>query len=493
MDAVKSFGKVYTPSWVVDYMLIPLFGGSLKDVRICDPACGSGDFLVPIAEQVCKRILEVPNSERSKYISTLKQLTGYDIDEEAVEYCRERLSSVTRNILGQDFPSDFWRVRKMDAMDAWIHDQGQFDWVVGNPPYVRIQHLESDRRDKIKQAGWSYFYGSSDLYIVFFELGIRLLKKGGNLRFVSPSGWIRNDAGKRMRNDLEANHGIVSLCDFRDFQVFPGVSTYTCITHIRKNDVHGHEVIRQWDGDSFSVQANLIKSKLRWAVVDSVYETARSSNFTKLSAIADIRVGIQTLADKVFILEVVNRESECVIVKGGHMQFAIEEMAVRRILKASVLKNGKDKIDRVVIYPYDEGMLMPEDEFSDRFPRAYQWLLANKTQLLARDKGTFCESKWYGYGRSVGIRSAFGRKILTSGMNPKPNFQICNDPGTLFYSGYCIKPRNGIGLSALQKLLNSPEMDHHIKTFAQPFRGGWFSYAKRYISDFPIEKNFATA
>ncbi len=181
------------------------------------------------------------------------------------------------------------------------------------------------------------------------------------------------------------------------------------------------------------------------------------------------------------------------IVKGGHAQFAIEEMAVRRILKASVLKEGKDKVDRVVIYPYNQGTLIPEDEFSDRFPRAYQWLLANKIQLLDRDKGTFCESKWYGYGREVGIRSAFGRKILTSGMNPKPNFQICNDPDTLFYSGYCIKPRNGIRLSALQKLLNSPEMDHHIKTFAQPFRGGWYSYAKRYISDFPIEASFATA
>ncbi len=113
-----------------------------------------------------------------------------------------------------------------------------------------------------------------------------------------------------MRHDFEVNHGIVSLCDFRDFQVFPGVSTYTCITHIRKNVVHGHKVIRQWDGDSFSVQANLVKSELRWAVVDSVSETARSSNFIKLSDIADIRVGIQTLADKIFILEVVNRESE---------------------------------------------------------------------------------------------------------------------------------------------------------------------------------------
>lgn len=71
-------------------------------------------------------------------------------------------------------------------------------------------------------------------------------------------------------------------------------------------------------------------------------------------------------------------------------------------------------------------------------------------------------------------------------MNPEPNFQICNDPDTLFYSGYCVKPKINISLEDLINELNSPEMDQHIRMFAQSFRGGWFSYAKRYIQDFPI-------
>ncbi len=491
MDVVKTFGKVYTPAWVVDYMLIPLFDGSLRSVRICDPACGSGDFLVPIAKQICERMLAASKRDRPQYIETLKGLTGYDIDAKAVKHCRQRLSSVSRDMLGQEFSHDFWRVQEIDAMDAQKADQGRFDWVVGNPPYVRIQHLEADRRDKIKRAGWNYFYGSSDLYIVFFELGLRLLKNGGNLRFISPSGWIRNDAGKLMRKDVESRHSIISLCDFRDYQVFPSVSTYTCITHIRKGMNKAGEVIRQWKDGSFSVQANLVKYESRWAVADNL--KTPSSDFVKLSDIAEIRVGIQTLADRIFILEDVGRNGRLVTVTDGQKQFRVEEKAVRRILKASVLKQGKDRVNRVVIYPYNsKGKLISENQFANKFPLAYEWLLVNKDQLLGRDKGTFCESKWYGYGREVGIQSAFGRKILTSGMNPKPNFQICDDPDTLFYSGYCVKPRNGIKLVALQKALNSPEMDRHIRTFAQPFRGGWYSYAKRYISDFPIEANVAT-
>ena len=496
MNKAKYFGKVYTPGWIVDHMLAPMFEGSLAGVHVCDPACGSGDFLVPIVEEVCKRAIKAHAKDHAKYLATLKQLTGYDIDGTAVRRCRERMSAAVEKGLGQYYPVDFWRIFKADAMDMWLCDTEKFDWVVGNPPYVRIQHLEAKRRDKIRRAGWKYFQGSSDLYIVFFELGLRLLKEGGNLIFISPSGWIRNEAGKAIRKDLEANHGIVSLKDFRDWQVFPGVSTYTCISHIHKGGGGKKEEAFQWDGEAFTNSCRLARSASRWAVIALSVDKANEEGSVKLSDIADIHVGIQTLADKVFILQVVRWEDGFVFVEADDTKFPIEEGAVRRILKASVLKDGKDKVDRVAIYPYDnEGKLIPEDEFEDKFPRAYTWLAANKDRLLARDKGTFSESKWYSYGRKVGIRSALGHKILTSSMNRQPNFQICDDPKALFYSGYCIKPRRSTSvdlktlqedLEKLQKELNSPAMAQHVRAFSQPFRGGWYSYAKRYIQDFPI-------
>ncbi len=487
MDKTKYFGKVYTPPSVVAHMLDTLFAESLECMRICDPACGSGDFLVPVAEEICKRYLNASGETRPQYLSTLGNLTGYDIDGEAADHCRQRLSEVAGHILGQHYPVDFWRILESDAMDAWTQDEETFDWVVGNPPYVRIQNLEAERRNRIYGAEWKYFRGASDLYIVFYELGLKLLKDRGNLLFISPSGWIRNEAGAKMRNDVDTNHGIVSLWDFRDHQVFHGVSTYTCIAHIRKGGYDGDVRAYQWNGNSFTTSCKLIKSGVRWAIVGQHAQQARMTESVRLGDIADIHVGIQTLADKVFILPAVKWESDSVTVELNGMPHSLEKGAVRRILKASVLREGQDKVERVIIYPYDpSGKLMDEEEFIDRFPRAYSWLSENKDRLLARDKGTFPEAKWYGYGREVGIRSALGRKILTSGMNPVPNFQICNDPDILFYSGYCIKPRNGVDLEALKDALNTPEMDQHIRSFAQPFRGGWFSYAKRYIQDFPV-------
>ena len=486
-SGVKYQGKVYTPKWIVDHMLRSLFDQSLERVKVCDPACGEGDFLTAIVEEICKRMSRATARERAGLRATLNNITGYDVDGTAVKNCRQKLTKIVEQMLGRPWNDSQWSIHHADALDAWRRDQGTFDWVVGNPPYVRIQHLEVERRRKIKGGGWKYFRGASDMYIIFFELGLHLLKDQGKLMFISPSGWLRNEAGKILRNSLELNHGIRALYDFGNHQVFPGVSTYTCISHICKGTPCEKTAVYRYSGERFTGSYRLAQSDSGWGVVDPASVNPKPADAAKLRDIADIHVGIQTLADKVFILEVVGQDEEFVMVQADGKCFPVEKEAVRRILKASVMKQGRDKIERVVIYPYDrKGKLLPEEAFKEEFPLAFAWLHANKARLLARDKGAFNPKKWIGFGREVGIRSALGEKILTSGMNLSPNFQICEDPDTLFYSGYCIKPRLNIDLAVLARELNSPAMAAHVQTFAQPFRGGWYSYAKRYIQDFPV-------
>lgn len=489
-SGVKYLGKVYTPKWIVNHMLRSLFQESLEHVKVCDPACGEGDFLAPIVEEICERMAGATARERAGLRATLEHITGYEVDGTAVKNCRQKLTKIVKKIVGWSWDDSRWCIHHVDALDAWRRDQGTFDWVVGNPPYVRIQHLEVERRKKIGSGGWKYFRGASDMYMVFFELGLHLLKDQGNLMFISPSGWLRNDAGKVLRKNLGLSHGIRALYDFGNHQVFPGVSTYTCISHICKGNPGEKTAVYRYTGKNFTHSCRLVQSDSGWGVIDPASVHPEPVGATKLRDVADIHVGIQTLADKVFILRVVDWNEEYVMVQANGKQFPVENKAVRRILKASVMRRGRDKIERVVIYPYDrKGRLLPEGTFKNRFPMAYAWLLDNKPRLLARDKGALNPKKWFGFGREVGIRSALGEKILTSGMNPSPNFQICEQPDTLFYSGYCIKPRLDIDLGVLARELNSPAMAAHVQMFAQPFRGGWYSYAKRYIQDFPVSSD----
>ena len=150
----KHFGRVYTPRWVVDHMLRPLRQTKMERLTIADPACGVGDFLIPVAEALCARIMAATPRRAAGLRDTLSRLTGYDVDSVAVDECQRRLTETVGKHLGETAANSDWNVHVADAIDASAEAQDTCDWVVGNPPYVRIQHLESDRRAKIQQGGW---------------------------------------------------------------------------------------------------------------------------------------------------------------------------------------------------------------------------------------------------------------------------------------------------------------------------------------------------
>ena len=484
----KFFGKVYTPKFIVDQMLNEIFSKEMSNKLICDPACGTGDFLLPIASRLCDLILDIPSKRKGLELS-LKNLTGFDIDSEAVKNCKKRLSKLVQHKLKKAWREDDWEIYHFDALDSVNIFSNKFDVIIGNPPYVRVQNLEKSRRNKIKSGNWKYYVGSSDLYIVFFELGLKLLKKKGQLIYISPSGWMRNKAGSIMRENISNNHYLVSIYDFKEFQVFDKVSTYTCITHIIKASKQLHLPKVKIHNKPKQYNYQFVNNNSKWGILPKTFasKVAKSKKYNTLGELANVQVGIQTLADNVFIMPVIKTHKNYVICNVKDEFIKIEKKITKRILKASVIKSGRDPINRVIIYPYSkEGELISERDFKNKYPNAYKWLLRNKKRLLLRDKGQFDPNIWYAFGREVSIKSGFGKKIITSGINRKPNFQYCDDPDTLFYSGYCIKPHNEINTKELLKQINSERMFLYISAFSQPFRSGWFSYAKQYIQNFPL-------
>ncbi len=493
----KQAGVVYTPDHVVRFMLDDLLPDDLMGIRICEPACGEGVFLAECVQRICGRIKAV--GPKRGYVESLEHLTGFDIDERAVAACKNNLTAACMEVLGANAPQIDWRIHNVDILNrqAWAQYRGTFDYIVGNPPYVRIQHLEDERRKRISSDGWRFVAGCADMYFLFFEAGLDMLKQGGDISFITPNSWLKSAAGRTLRNNLSNGHRVQKVVDFGGCQVFPSVTTYTAITRIRKGQKFDSEIPAAKAvvlGDKVQVKSGyaIDASASMWTVTSKKQrrQLARQSrNGITLGNIATIQVGIQTLADRVFILTVLNKSNEYMRCTDGSTEVLLESGSVRRIYKASVMKNGSDSVERVAIYPYDSNGLIPFLQFREWFPMASEWLAHNKKALLARDKGRIDERKWHGYGRQVGITSALGIKILTSGMNKRPNFQLCKDQDALFYSGYAIKPLPTVGVSVdmLLRALNSDEMHEFIKMTSKPYQGGWWSYAKTFIQHFPID------
>jgi type I restriction-modification system DNA methylase subunit len=223
-----------------------------KKLKIVDPACGSGAFLVAAFDFLAGEYKRV--HEKISELSTTKwlfdfdnqilqnNLYGVDINPESIEITKlslwlktaksgKKLTTIEQqflvgNSLGLVEPapnSDFcWKTQFAKIMDA-----GGFDVVLGNPPYVRMELLK-DIKPWLSQH-YQVVSDRADLYTYFFELGLKLLKPEGMLGFISSATFFKTSSGQSLREFLQQSACLKKVVDFGDLQVFEGVTTYPAI------------------------------------------------------------------------------------------------------------------------------------------------------------------------------------------------------------------------------------------------------------------------
>ncbi|MDZ4672463.1 MAG: N-6 DNA methylase, partial [Phototrophicales bacterium] len=211
----KTQGIYYTPQFIVRYIVQNTLGKALQagidplKIRVLDPACGSGSFLIE-AFDVLDRWLagtfpDMPTPDRRDHILR-HNLYGVDLDIQAVEVTRLNLllrAAGSKRLLPpltHIQHGDSLVTHKFDYHTAFddVFAAGGFDVVVGNPPYVRQETLGAEFKDYV--AGhYTVYAGTADLYVYFIERGLTLLKQGGALGYILPNKWMRANYGKQLR------------------------------------------------------------------------------------------------------------------------------------------------------------------------------------------------------------------------------------------------------------------------------------------------------
>lgn len=293
----KTQGVFYTPTWVTQYMVETALGGylskrsallrdrlqldaiperntkqrqaaelaylkawreELKTIRVLDPACGSGAFLIAafnfLARQYEKINTEIANLQGGiREIFDLNKailnqnLYGVDLSSESVEITKlslwlqtaekgQALTNLDDNIkAGNSIVAD--RAVDPRAFD-WerafpeVMADGGFDVVLGNPPYVR-QELLSPFKPYL-QTHYACYDGVADLYVYFYERGVKLLKSGGMLSYIVTNKWLRSGYGEPLRKFFAEQTIFEQIIDFGHAPIFRDADTFPCIIVLQK-------------------------------------------------------------------------------------------------------------------------------------------------------------------------------------------------------------------------------------------------------------------
>lgn len=247
---------------------------SLTKLRIVDPACGSGvflvmafDFLKAELNRVNDNVNALEGKDQPDFFDPdseilTNNLFGVDVNSESVEIAKlslwiktarrgKVLDSLDDNIMVGDSLIEDSNYAYLDHPFTWqtafpqVIAEGGFDIVLGNPPYVR-QELLMPLKPYLSKR-FDVFHGSADLFCYFFERGLRLLKSDGRMGYICSRTYLKTNSGKPLREHLLAQAKLEHVIDFNDEQVFEGVTTYTAITTMRKGKPSKDQSISYWN------------------------------------------------------------------------------------------------------------------------------------------------------------------------------------------------------------------------------------------------------
>lgn len=212
-------GVVLTKPHIVD-LILDLVGyrsdADLGAQSLLEPSCGTGAFLVPAA----RRLLQSAAIHGRPPASLKNCLTGVDIDPDHVRETKAALCALLVDEFTISAPlatelATAW----VEHADFLLLPERKYSFVVGNPPYVRIEQIAPLLQAEYR-ARYTTIFDRADLYVAFIERGLAALKPDGLLGYICADRWILNKYGAPLRELIATHYRLINYIDLHDASPF---------------------------------------------------------------------------------------------------------------------------------------------------------------------------------------------------------------------------------------------------------------------------------
>lgn len=530
------------------------YAAYLESLRICDIACGSGAFLIAAFDALLAEYDRVNKAleglgERKRWEHPgeeilRRNLFGVDIAPESVEITKlslwlktakkgKKLVDLDSNIrCGNSLVEN----KKVDPLAVdWrkifpkVFKEGGFDVILSNPPYVRIQNFASDAPAQAEyfSAHYKAACQNYDLYALFVERGLSLLKHEGVLGYILPNKFFTTEYGQGLRGVITQEKALLEVVDLDRNQAFEGVTTYTALLFLRKdsksalwwhlpNGTDLPEAIRLLSAgqrpEALPLEASAYGEGpwvFRAGEEGDLLERLKGMR-PRLGDISDLFVGLQTSADPVYILEDLGSAGDgfrrlfrqAAIHKGSKDSLPGAEVVLEETFLKPLFKDGYlepfflGPPDHRVIFPYDisgpKPALISRERFEKDAPKTWAWLKAHEGLLRMREKGKWNQEGWWAFGRNQNLACLEEPKIVVKVLSDHGSYAV--DVSGIYYTGggtaghYGVRPKkdSAVSLQYLNAILASSVADYFNSKISSSFRGGYSAHGKASLKDIPI-------
>ncbi|MGL2806749.1 class I SAM-dependent DNA methyltransferase [Helicobacter pylori] len=409
---------------------------------------------------------------------------------------------------GGEYQNAFeWRFEFPEVLD----DEGDFlgfDCIIGNPPYIRQEHIK-DLKPLLAKQYQDFYNSTADIYTYFFALAYHLLKEKGFNAFITSNKYARAKYGAKLRELLLKKTTIVSYMELNALKVFESAAVDTSIIHFikqtppKENSFNYYEPIPN-DKDDLKSTPSLLMKQNALSTESFIFANATLLDLRdKIESVGtplkdwgiQINYGIKTGANEAFIIPTEKRDAILNACKTQEERERTEGL-IKPILRGKDIKRySYEWADLWVIFiPWHfpntgspKSMEKNEQDFSIHYPNIYAHLLSHKDKLLKRNKDeTGKRYEWYCLQRWAAnyLQDFEKEKIVWAEMTDEPRF-IYDNKGFLTNQTCYFIARDDKYLFAI---LNSKVMYFFMRQMASNLGEGAFRWIKQFIERLPIPK-----
>ncbi|WP_345841961.1 Eco57I restriction-modification methylase domain-containing protein [Shewanella algae] len=485
-------GAIFTRPEVVDFIL-DLAGYTedqpLHKKRLLEPSFGGGDFLLPIIDRLlCTWRAARPNG--SAFDELADAIRAVELHHETF---RSTYTAVVALLNRHGIAED----ASTALADCWLSQgdflltplEGQFDFVVGNPPYVRQELIPAPLLAEYRSRYLTMF-DRADIYIPFIERSLSVLSDGGNLGFICADRWMKNRYGGPLRSLVAEGFHLKLYVDMVDTPAFhSAVIAYPAITIISREIPGATRIAHRPDIDraTLSTLAGLLTAPTLPKGPSQVRELARVTNgaepwllessdqmalIRRLESVfplledvgCKVGIGVATGADKAFIGEFETLDVE--------PDRKLPLVTTKDIMSGEVQWRGQG-----VVNPFAEPAGLVD---LDEYPRLRRYLEARREVIAGRHCAKKAPARWY---RTI--------DRITPALATRPKLLIPDIKGEahIVYEGGELYPHHNLyyvtsddwDLRALQAVLLSAVTRLFVATYSTKMRGGFLRFQAQYL------------